>query len=209
MFAGCRVREAEDARGTESPRRTGTPVRRRLRRVVLAAAACLALVVGVAAGGSFFAAHHLASSVQRLHGIVALDAADQPVMPVATRKSMTVLLTSSGRQPGPGGSGGELGSSTQPYPLSGLIALVHLNANRNGGAVVSIPANTVVDVPGHGRRRIWSALIIGGPSLLIETVEHLTNVRISHYSVMNFAGARKVVGAMNGVNVETGALRKA
>jgi LCP family protein required for cell wall assembly len=193
-------RQALDSRGPEPATRARW--RRRLRRVTLVAAAGLALVVGVAAGGAFFTARHLASHVQRLPGITALQSADQPMMPAATRKSMTILLTSSGRQPSAHGGGGADGASKVPAPLSGLIALVHLNADKRGGAVVSIPANTVVNIPGHGRQKIWSALSIGGPSLLIRTAERLTNVRINHYSIINFQGVAQVIGAMNGVKVD-------
>ena len=198
-------RQAQDARGPESPRPDGGTRghrrRRRLRRVALATAAGLTLVVAIAAGGTFFTARNLIGNVQRLHGIVALDAAHQPVMPAATRKSMTVLLTSSGQRPGPNG-GGVDGASPSPVALSGLIALVHLDADNRGGGVVSIPANTVVHVPGHGSMKIWATLALGGPSLLIRTVESLTNVRIDHYSVVDFPGLAKVVGAMNGVSVD-------
>src|ERR1700729_3950121 len=198
-------RQALDARGPESPRQDpgmpGRRRRRRLRRVALAAGISLVVVTGVAAGGTLLTARHLAGSVQRLNGIVALDAADQPVMPAATRKSMTVLLTSSGQRPAPNG-GGVDGASPRPEALSGLIALVHLNAGGHGGGVVSIPADTVVHVPGHGSMKIWATLALGGPSLLIRTVERLTNVRIDHYSVLDFPRVDKVVGALNGVKVD-------
>jgi LCP family protein required for cell wall assembly len=122
-------------------------------------------------------------------------------MPAATRKSTTVLLTSSGQEPAPNG-GGIDGASPSPEALSGLIALVHLDANNRGGGIVSIPADTVVNVPGHGSMKIWATLALGGPSLLIQTVERLTNVRIDHYSVLDFPRVKTVVGAMNGVPVD-------
>jgi LCP family protein required for cell wall assembly len=131
-----------------------------------------------------------ASSIPRISGIAALDAARQPVMPVASRSSMTVLLTSSGVMPGTADGPG------------GLIAMVHLDADGHSGAVVSIPANSLVRVPGHGTTQLWNALKFGGPSLLIRTVEDLTNVRIDHFTVMNFEGAIQVIGAMNGVNID-------
>jgi LCP family protein required for cell wall assembly len=198
-------RQAQDARGPESPGQDhGTPARRRrrrLRRVALAAGVSLVLVTGIAAGGTFFTARHLAGSVQRLNGIAALTAAHRPLMPAATRRSMTVLITSSGERPAPNG-GGVDGASPRPEAMSGLIALVHLNASGRGGGVVSIPADTVVHVPGHGSRQIWATLALGGPSLLIQTVERLTNVRIDHYSVLDFPRVDKIVGAMNGVKVD-------
>ena len=197
-------RQAQEARGPESERRAGRRTRpsKLLRRVALATTIVVVLGAGVVVGGGYLAVNHLASSVQRIQGIAALDAASQSVMPAATRKSLTVLLTSSPTRPAEVGGRGVDGSSPRPEALSGLISLVHLNANNHGGGLVSIPADTVVDVPGHGRIELWSTLGIGGPSLLIKAVEHLTNVRISHYSVLDFAGAVKVIGAMGGVNVD-------
>lgn len=198
-------RQAHEARGPESAQKDlRSPARRRLRRLrrlALTAGICLALVAGLGAGGAFFTVRHLTGSVQRLNGITALDAADQPLMPAATRKSMTVLLTSSGAEPASNG-GGVDGASPRPEALSGLIALVHLNASGRGGGVVSIPADTVVHIPGHGSMKIWATLALGGPSLLIRTVESLTNVRIDHYSVLDFPRVVTVVKALNGVKVD-------
>jgi LCP family protein required for cell wall assembly len=197
-------RQAQEARGPEP----GHPAKRRtkrvklVRRIAIASTAVVVVGAGAVVGGGYLTVNHLVSGVQRIHGIAALDAADQPVMPAATHKSMTVRLTSAPTRPSEVGGGGVDGSSPRPEALSGLISLVHLNANNHGGGLVSIPADTVVDVPGHGRIELWSTLAIGGPSLLIKTVEHLTNVRISHYSVLDFAGAVKVVGALHGVNVD-------
>jgi LCP family protein required for cell wall assembly len=195
-------RQASEAQGPvhERSEQRGPGRSKLVKRLALGSALTLVVLAGVVAGGGYLVVNHLASSVYRIHGIVALDAANQPVMPVATRQSTTVLLTSSGLVPGEPGPGGR--PSTSPAPLSGLIALVHLNASGRAGAVVSIPATAVVSIPGHGRTELWNALRIGGPSLLIRTVERLTDVRIEHYSVLDFPGVRNVIGAMNGVDVD-------
>ncbi|MGH3393359.1 MAG: LCP family protein, partial [Streptosporangiaceae bacterium] len=182
---------AHDARSPQGE----SPVRRRkrawrLRRVALAVTlSVVVLAAGVVVAG-YLTFNRYASSIPRISGIAALDAARQPVMPVVSRRSMTVLLTSSGVMPG---------GADVP---SGLIALVHLDADGHSGAVVAIPANSLVRVPGHGTTQLWNALKFGGPSLLIRTVEDLTNVRIDHFAVMNFEGATQVIGAMNGVNID-------
>jgi LCP family protein required for cell wall assembly len=168
---------------------------------MVAGASLVVLTLAVAGAGYLFV-NHLASSIHRIPNIAALVAANQPAMPIATRGSMTVLLTGSMTLPGSRSGQGALGSSQSAEDLSGLIALIHLNADQRGGAVVSIPPNAVVDVPGHGQMELWQTLVLGGPSLLIESVEHLTNVRIDHYSVLDFAGVRAVIAAMNGVDVD-------
>lgn len=102
------------------------------------------------------------------------------------------------------GPGRRYGSVSEPAGRrpSGLIALVHLNANQRSGAVGSIPADALVSVPGHGRTELWNTLTIGGPSLLIETVERLTHVRINHYSVLDFGGVDQVINALHDVSVD-------
>jgi LCP family protein required for cell wall assembly len=168
---------------------------RRTLRIASFAVAGLAVLAVAAGGAGYFEVNHLAGSIPRIDGIAALDAAHQPVMPAATRRSMTVLLSGDKALPASGHAG-------DPDVPSGLIALVHLNANGHGGAVVSIPDNAVVAIPGHGRGELVNALKFGGPSLLITTVEHLTHVRIDHYSEIGFAGTAQVVQAMGGVNVK-------
>ncbi len=175
--------------------------RRRLRRILLATSACLVVLAGAVAGGGYFYANHVLSSIRRIP-VAALDAAHQPVMPTQTRQSQTVLVTGSFALPGTIGGGGVDGSSTAPEDQSGLITLVHFNASGRAGAVVSIPPNAVVAVPGHGQTELWNTLTIGGPSLLIRTVEGLTNVRIDHYSVVDFPGVSEIISAMGGVDVD-------
>ena len=42
----------------------------------------------------------------------------------------------------------------------------------------------------------------GGPSLLIRTVEHLTDLRVDHFAVIDFAGFRSMVDAVGGIDVD-------
>ena len=89
--------------------------------------------------------NHLAGNIHRIpSAVAALDAANQPLMPAATRRSMTILLTGSESVPAHIGGSGVLGSSTFPEGQSGLIALVHIDADRRAGAIVSIPPDALV-----------------------------------------------------------------
>jgi LCP family protein required for cell wall assembly len=180
------TRQAAEARGPE-PQGPPKRKRRRLKRIAIAAGVSLAVTVGGVAGGGYLYVNNLAGSVQRLPHIAALDAKEQAAFP-ATHGGMNVLLTASGFFPG---------ANVQ----TGLIEVLHLDANRQGGAVISFPANTLVRVPGHGRQELGNVNKIGGPSLLIRTLEQLIGIRISHYSRMTYSGLPGVVGSMGGVNV--------
>jgi anionic cell wall polymer biosynthesis LytR-Cps2A-Psr (LCP) family protein len=191
-------------RGPE-PKRRAKPRSKRARvarRIALASGIALVVGAGALVGGGYFAVNHLASSVHRIQGIAALTAADQPVMPAASHKSTTVLLTGDSSLPANRGGRGADHSSPDPEAVSGLIAIVHLDANGRAGAVIGLPPDVVVSVPGHGKMELGNTLKVGGPSLLIETAEQLANVRINDYSVVDFAGVESVVGAMGGVDID-------
>ncbi len=198
-------RQAQEAAEPDS----GAPARRQrrhrirlLKRVVISAAVAVVVLAGALVGGSYLFVNHLASSIHRINGVVALTAADQPLVPARFKGSMTILLTGSATEPAHRGGRGADGSSTAGEYSSGLIALVHLNASHRGGSVVSIPANALVYVHGHGNIELGDTLAIGGPSLLIRTVEKVTGDRINHYSVLDFAGAAAVVRALHNVPVD-------
>jgi LCP family protein required for cell wall assembly len=182
------TKQAMEARGPEpqgpSPRRKR---RRRIKRVAIAASTSLVVLAGGIVGGGYWWVQHQVGSIQRIH-VAALDAKSQAAAALGMQGSLNVLLTASGWFPG------------QDLP-TGLIELLHLNAGQQGGAVISFPANLEVDVPGHGQMRLGETLTVGGPSLLIETLEHLTGVRIEHYSKMIYSGLPQLVGSMGGVYV--------
>ena len=177
--------------------------KRRAVRLALGGAIAIVLAVAAIAVTGYAAVTDLADNIHRIPSAdAALDAANQPVMPAGTRRSMTILLTGSENAPAHIGGTGVDHSSTAPEGQSGLIALVHIDADRRAGAIVSIPPNALVRVPGHGVTQLWNALPLGGPSLLIRTVEHLTNVRIDHYTVVDFNGLASSLGPLGGVNVD-------
>jgi LCP family protein required for cell wall assembly len=169
-----------------------TPVRRRrgLRIGLLSFASLIALLGAVVAGGYAYV-NHAASSIQRIPvKFTALDAA-------SSAGGMTILLTSKAN---PSGSAGSTGT-TNSTEANGLTMLLHINANQKAGGVVSIPPQTEVQVPGHGQLQLWNVLAIGGPSLLVKTVQSLTGVPINHYARVDFGHSAAVINALGGVTV--------
>jgi LCP family protein required for cell wall assembly len=75
---------------------------------------------------------------------------------------------------------------------------------RTGGfksARLSIPRDTVVDIPGHGQDKINAAYAIGGPALTITTVERFLDVKINHLVEVNFDNFPDFIDALGGVDV--------
>jgi LCP family protein required for cell wall assembly len=78
---------------------------------------------------------------------------------------------------------------------------------RTGGgasARLSIPRDTVVDIPGAGRNKINAALAIGGTALMINTVEQYLGLEINHVIEVDFENFPALIDAMGGVDVRTG-----
>lgn len=75
---------------------------------------------------------------------------------------------------------------------------------RYGGgksARLSIPRDTLVDIPGHGPNKINAAYAFGGSPLMIKTVKQYLGIEINHVIQINFKGFPKFVDAMGGVNL--------
>jgi LCP family protein required for cell wall assembly len=69
---------------------------------------------------------------------------------------------------------------------------------------LSIPRDTVADIPGHGTSKINAAYAFGGPALAIRTVERFTGVKINHLIIVNLAAFPKFIDAIGGIDVTTG-----
>ncbi|WP_239064302.1 LCP family protein, partial [Streptomyces sp. SID7958] len=94
---------------------------------------------------------------------------------------------------------------------SDTAILLHLSAERHSATAVSLPRDLMVEVPGclrpDGKRTrpmftmFNQAFAVGGSACAIRTVEKLTNVRVDHHVVVDFHGFKKMVDAVDGVEV--------
>jgi LCP family protein required for cell wall assembly len=73
---------------------------------------------------------------------------------------------------------------------------------RTGGghaARLSIPRDTVIEIPGHGLQKINAAYAFGGPALSISVIKHFLGVPINHLVEVNFENFPALIEAMGGV----------
>lgn len=82
------------------------------------------------------------------------------------------------------------------------IMLLHIPFLGGGKpTLVSLPRDSSVPVPGEGRLRLNAAYSIGGPQLLAQTVETVTDVHLDHYAEIGFAGFGEIVDDIGGVEM--------
>lgn len=82
------------------------------------------------------------------------------------------------------------------------IIVAQLDPEKKKLVLVSIPRDTLVELPGHGREKINSANVYGGVDLVKQVVSELLNVEIDYYVKTNFEGFKQVVDTLGGVDIE-------
>jgi LCP family protein required for cell wall assembly len=92
---------------------------------------------------------------------------------------------------------------------SDSMMVLSLDPIAKTAAILSIPRDLYVDIPGYGFDKINKAyfyaekdrLPIGGPGLAMQTVENLLGVPIDYYAVVDFNSFTTVVDEIGGIDV--------
>jgi LCP family protein required for cell wall assembly len=84
---------------------------------------------------------------------------------------------------------------------SDTIMIAHVDPSQKRMLVVSLPRDTIVDVPGMGRTKI-NAAFNAGPQRLIDTIKQNFNVDIQHYVEVGFDSFSGIVDAIGHVPVQ-------
>ncbi len=105
-----------------------------------------------------------------------------------------LLAGSDSRADGGVAEDGTLGQRTDTIML--------LTAPSSGTpSLISLPRDTLVDIPGVGQNKLNAAFSSGGAPLLVETVEGLTGMKVDHYVEVGMGGVKDLVDAVGGVEL--------
>ena len=158
--------------GTAGPTRPGRRPRFRLRWLWLVLLAWLAFLVAVPV--------YAWTSVSTVDATPAVKRpADQP--------GTTYLLVGSDARTGLAGQ------------RTDTIMLLHTGSGPN--LLMSIPRDSLVEVPGLGETKINAAFASGGPPLLVRTIEDATGIRVDDYVEIGFDGFVRLVDAVGGIEI--------
>ncbi|MDP1850728.1 MAG: LCP family protein [Solirubrobacteraceae bacterium] len=113
--------------------------------------------------------------------------------PVAAGEPQTILVLGSDKRWSDRRTGRPVRSDT--------MMVVHLDPDRAATAVLSLPRDLLVEVPGHGRRRINEAYSLGGSKLAVDTVNGL-GLGVNHVIGVDFGGFRRAVNRLGCVYVD-------
>jgi LCP family protein required for cell wall assembly len=98
----------------------------------------------------------------------------------------------------------EPGAETTGFGRSDTIMLI-----RTGGghaARLSIPRDTVIEIPGHGLEKINAAHEFGGPAESVAVIKNWLGIPINHVVEVNFENFPALIEAMGGVTYTGGCI---
>ncbi|MFI7419277.1 LCP family protein [Nonomuraea sp. NPDC049684] len=129
--------------------------------------------------------------------------------PVDMTGARNILVIGSDTRGGPGNA--KYGPALARTPDKGgrrsdTILLVHVPADRGQAVGISVPRDSIVQIPSCGsdparKDMINSAYDSGGAGCLRKTLEKLTGVRVDHTVEVDFAGFKGMVDALGGVQI--------
>ncbi len=96
----------------------------------------------------------------------------------------------------------EPGAETSGFGRSDTIMLLRTGGGH--GARLSIPRDTVVEIPGHGLQKINAAHAYGGPAESVAVIKHWLDIPINHVVEVNFENFPELIDAMGGVSYTSG-----
>jgi LCP family protein required for cell wall assembly len=102
-----------------------------------------------------------------------------------------ILVIGSGARPG----------ETYYKNLADSIHIVGINPQAGRAAILGIPRDSWVPVPGAGMQKINAAMVYGGPQGMVKEVEAVTGIHIDFYAITSFWGFTNAVNRVGGVSV--------
>ncbi|WP_338079791.1 LCP family protein [Antrihabitans stalactiti] len=91
------------------------------------------------------------------------------------------------------------GGDTGPERTDTII-VVHIPKSGRT-TMVSIPRDSFLPIPGNGQDKVNASFAIGGPQLLVQTLENATGLHFDHYAQIGFDGFAGLVDSIGGIDV--------
>lgn len=132
--------------------------------------------------------------------IVLPEATPLPIYPINDQR-VTVLVMGIDRRPG-----------EAFISRTDTMIIMTINPATNSAAMLSIPRDLYVQIPGYDRNRINTAFVYGaqasnpvnpaaGAELAMQTIEYNLGVPIDHYLMVDFSAVVRGVDALGGIDV--------
>ncbi|MFK4066233.1 LCP family protein [Streptomyces sp. NPDC029674] len=188
---------------------------RRKRGVLRWSATVLSVLILGTAGAGYLYYQYLNGNIETDDLNLGEHRAPEPTPNAAGQTPLNILLIGSDARDSKANQ--KLGGAKDTFgsqPLADVQMLLHLSADRTNMSVVSMPRDTLLQIPKctdpddgkvypeTGPRYMTNeSLGRGGPGCTVATWEKLTNIHINHFMMVDFAGVVSMADAIGGVPV--------
>jgi polyisoprenyl-teichoic acid--peptidoglycan teichoic acid transferase len=162
------------------------------KRLLLGGFLCIFAAAGATAVAAF---HEVDKVVDALELGRELKLGEGALADTDPGKPQTIMILGSDRRPKDNVEGAA-------GARSDTIMLVRLDAEEEATAILSLPRDLRVEIPGHGVDKINAAYELGGPKLTLKTVKAVTGLQVNHVVNVHFAGFWRAVNAIGCVYVD-------
>jgi LCP family protein required for cell wall assembly len=193
----------------EVPEREPAPKRGFVRRHKVVTILCSLLLVIVLAvvSGAFYLNHVLFGDIDRIDAFGSIDEDARP--DPAEGEALNILLAGADNGDADAPSIAQTmdnGEWSAGLYRSDTIMVLHIPADRSRAYVVSIPRDSYVRIYDEtgaptDKHKINYAFSVYGPAGYASTLEHLTDIRMDHLAIIDWAGFKDVVDALGGVRL--------
>jgi LCP family protein required for cell wall assembly len=111
--------------------------------------------------------------------------------PASDTSPLSILVIGSDYRPGEAGCG-----------CADSLHLLTVNPTKRAATILGFPRDSWVDVPGFGHQKINTALQLGGPELVVATVQAVTGIPIDYFLLTDFQGFSRMVDGIGGITVD-------
>jgi LCP family protein required for cell wall assembly len=214
--ARAAARARQERSGRHGGRRAARPPRSRIRRVLKITGIAMSVLLLVAAGGGYWLYQHLngnITSVSLTDG-AGKNAAGKEKPDAFGRTPINILVMGSdGRTSAEDCKlgGGCSKTGVQTGQNADVEMVVHISADRSNATVMSIPRDTMTDIPActnpktgastGGYHGMINSALAYGQACQVATVHKLTDIPIDHFIQVDFSGVVKMSDAVGGVSV--------
>jgi LCP family protein required for cell wall assembly len=148
----------------------------------------LVIVMAAASATSYAALHEVDTVVSAFRDGAGLDLSGE-LAEADVGKPQTILLIGSDKR-------NKAARDFEAGARSDTLILVRMDPSKKRTALLSLPRDLKVDIPGHGTDKINAAYSYGGPKLTLKTVKQLTGLTVNHVVNVDFKGFREGVNAI-------------
>ncbi|MFF7248168.1 LCP family protein [Embleya sp. NPDC008237] len=180
-------------------------VKKRLKWIAISVVGLLVVLAGTAYGYKKYLDSKISTTAKNA-GSEGVPKAEEDAF---GRKPLNIVLIGNDSRKG---LGKKYGAAEHTEGLADVTILMHVSADRSNATLVSIPRDTMVQIPkcvvdgktypaSNGPQSFNESLANGGPPCTVSTVDKMLGVQVDHYIMIDFTGVKKMTDAVDGVDM--------